>query len=84
MLFLAFDTGQVWKAAFVVPSYVYQVVHWNVGQLQLRLPLSSVLPLGDHAVARHQSAYGSWSPLPGCCCQVHIGQTTGDGDIPLS
>lgn len=46
MLFLAFDTGQVWKAAFVVPSYVYQVVHWNVGQLQLRLPCPQFFPGG--------------------------------------
>lgn len=46
MMFLAFDTGQVWKAAFVVPSYVYQVIHWNVGQLQLRLPCPQFSPRG--------------------------------------
>lgn len=46
MLFLAFDTGQVWKAAFVVPSYVYQAVHWNVGQLQPRLPCLQFSPGG--------------------------------------
>lgn len=45
-MFLAFDTGQVWKAAFVVPSYVYQVIHWNVGQLQLRLPCPQFSPRG--------------------------------------
>lgn len=70
MLFLAFDTGQVWKAVFVVPSYVYQVVHWNVGQLQLRLPCLQFSP-GGRVVAGHQSAHGAGLP----CLAVAVRST---------